>query len=238
MAELNVAVLYIEGCPNHGPAVETVRRVSARTGLDAAIDEIAVETPEEAKRLGFLGSPTVRVNGLDVEPAARARRDFGLSCRTYADGGAPSERDVEAAIREVAGEPPREPARRSFVGRIAGVLALFTSTGTLLCCALPAALAAVAGGAAVSSLVRAAPWLVPLSRHKGWIFLGSGVLIMASGVLAFRPKGRVACSITGGRGCEDAGRVARTMFWISAAIWALGAFFAYAIVPILRMLES
>jgi len=90
----------------------------------------------------------------------------------------------------------------------------------------------------VSSLVSAAPWLVPLSRHKGWIFLGSGVLITASGVLTLRPKGRVACSITGGRGCEDAGRFAKAMLWISAAIWTVGAFFAYAIVPILRLLEG
>ncbi|MCH8269845.1 MAG: hypothetical protein IH985_01350 [Planctomycetes bacterium] len=132
--------------------------------------------------------------------------------------------------------PGRAP--RSFVGRFAGVLALFTSTGTLLCCALPAALAAVAGGAAVSSLVSAAPWLIPLSRHKGWIFLGSGILIALSGVLTFRPMGRVACSITGGDGCEDAGRFAKWMFWLSAVVWSVGAFFSYAIVPILRALEG
>ena len=129
-------------------------------------------------------------------------------------------------------------APRSFVGRLAGILALFTSTGTLLCCALPASLAALAGGAAVSSLVSAVPWLILLSRHKGWIFLVSGILIALSGVLTFRPKGRIACLITGGHGCDDAGRFARWMFWLSAAVWSVGAFFSYAIVPILRALEG
>lgn len=124
-----------------------------------------------------------------------------------------------------------------FSGRVAGVLALFTSTGTLLCCALPAALGAVAGGAAVGSLVSVLPWLGPLSRHKGWIFLVAGVGIAVSGALTIRPNGRVACAITGGRGCADAGRFARAMFWLSATVYAVGAFFAYAIVPILRMLE-
>lgn len=46
------------------------------------------------------------------------------------------------------------------------VLALFTSVGTLLCCALPATLVALGAGAAVSAAVGAMPWLVPLSHHK------------------------------------------------------------------------
>ena len=74
--------------------------------------------------------------------------------------------------------------------------------------------------------------------YKGWIFLVSGILIALSGVLTFRPMGRVACSITGGHGCEDAGRFAKWMFWLSAVVWSVGAFFSYAIVPILRALEG
>ncbi len=121
---------------------------------------------------------------------------------------------------------------------VVNFLALFTSTGTLLCCALPATIAAVAGGAAVASLVSTFPWLIPLSANKGWIFLGSGLIIVFSGILVFRPKGTVACSLTGGEGCEIAGRFTKVMFWISAGIYSVGAFFAYAIVPLLRILES
>ena len=117
-------------------------------------------------------------------------------------------------------------------------LSVFTSTGTLLCCALPAALAAIAGGAAVGTLVTTFPWLIPLSRHKEWIFLAAGLLILLSGILTLRPKGKIACSITGGKGCEVAGRFTKSMFWSSAGIYGTGAFFAYAIVPILRLLEA
>ena len=117
-------------------------------------------------------------------------------------------------------------------------LSVFTSTGTLLCCALPAALAAIAGGAAVGTLVTTFPWLIPLSRHKEWIFLVAGLLILLSGILTLRPKGKIACSITGGRGCEVAGRFTKSMFWGSVGIYGIGAFFAYAIVPILRLLEA
>ena len=122
--------------------------------------------------------------------------------------------------------------------KMSSVFALFTSTGTLFCCALPAAISVVAGGAAVGSFVSAFPWLIPLSRHKGWLFLASGVLIALSGVFTLRPQGSLACSFTGGSGCEVAGRSAKTMFWVSAAILVVGAFMSYAIVPILRVLEG
>ena len=128
--------------------------------------------------------------------------------------------------------------RGGLVHRVSGVLSLFTSTGTLLCCALPAALGAIAGGAAVSSMVSAFPWLVPLSRHKIWLFIGAGIMIALTGFITYRPKGAVACSITGGRGCEDAGRFAKVMFWISLSVYGIGAFMAYAIVPILRLVSG
>lgn len=114
---------------------------------------------------------------------------------------------------------------------------LFTSTGTLICCALPAAVAAFAGGAAVTSMISIFPWMVPLSANKGWIFLGSAIMLIISGVLIYRPKGKVACSVTGGEGCEVVGRFTKIMFWSSASIYIIGVFFAYALVPILRFLE-
>lgn len=122
--------------------------------------------------------------------------------------------------------------------KAAGYLALFTSTGTLICCALPSAIAALAGGAAVASLVSTLPWLVEISRYKDWIFLAAALMILVSGILVYRPKSKVACSLTGGRGCEIAGRWTKGMFWISASIFAFGAFFAYALVPILRLLDA
>lgn len=127
----------------------------------------------------------------------------------------------------------QRPKHRNFKQKLSSYLALFTSTGTLLCCALPSALAAVAGGAAVASFVSTFPWLVPLSQNKEWIFLGAGLMILLSGILIYRPRGRVACSITGGEGCEVAGRFMKVMFWLSVGIFATGAFFAYALLPLM-----
>lgn len=121
--------------------------------------------------------------------------------------------------------------------KIISFFALFGSTSTLLCCALPAALAAVAGGAAVTTMLSTFPWLIPLSRHKEWIFLITGFLIVFNGVLVFRPKGKIACSITGGKGCDVAGAFQKFMLWASLAIYSVGAFVAYGLVPLLHLLE-
>src|SRR6185436_11763142 len=64
--------------------------------------------------------------------------------------------------------------------RASGVLSylsLFTSFGTLLCCALPSLLVLLGLGATVASFLSAAPWLVTLSRHKVWVFTISGLLL-------------------------------------------------------------
>lgn len=128
--------------------------------------------------------------------------------------------------------------KRPLKQKLMNFLSLFTSTGTLLCCALPAAIAAIAGGTAVISLISNFPWLIPLSRNKGWIFLAAGLMLLLSGILTLRPQGKVACTITGGEGCKVAGRFSKIMFWASVSIYVLGIFFAYAIVPILRFLEG
>ena len=129
-------------------------------------------------------------------------------------------------------------AQIDMIQKATSYLALFTSAGTLLCCALPSAIAAVAGGTAVVSFITAFPWLIPLSRHKDWIFVAAGVMIVLSAALIYRPKGRLACSITGGRGCELAGRFSLFTFWISAGIFTVGVFFAYLIVPLMDLLEA
>lgn len=122
--------------------------------------------------------------------------------------------------------------------KISSVAALFSSTGTLICCALPAVVSAIAGGAAVTSMISTFPWLVTLSFYKDWIFLGAGLLLAISAVLTFRPKGKIACSITGGRGCEVAGHFTRITFWVSLGFYLSGAFFAYALGPIQQSLGT
>jgi mercuric ion transport protein len=117
-------------------------------------------------------------------------------------------------------------------------LALFTSTGTLLCCALPAALVTLAGAAAISTYLNLFPWVIPLSRHTGWIFLIAGILILASAVFTLRPRSRLACAVTGGKGCEEAGTFSKWVFWFAVIIYAVGAFMTYGIVPLLKWMEG
>lgn len=97
---MKIEVLYFEGCPNHEPAVELARDAARDLGVSAEVVEVEVKNPEDAERLRFLGSPSIHVNGVDVEPQARSRSDFGYSCRTYGGKGLPSREAVAAALRE------------------------------------------------------------------------------------------------------------------------------------------
>jgi len=114
------------------------------------------------------------------------------------------------------------------------IFTLFTSSGTLLCCVLPAVVATIAGGAAVSSMLSVFPFLIPLSMYKEWIFGVATILISINGYMVFKPNQEVACDVdTGEDGCDITGRFNKRMFYISSTVLALGAFFAYALVPIL-----
>jgi len=101
---MKVEVLYIEGCPNHWPALERVVGVLQESALSVAVTEIAVESVEQAKTLGFLGSPSIRVNGADVEPEAEGLSEFSYSCRTYTEqdkrSGVPSQELIRRAIHQ------------------------------------------------------------------------------------------------------------------------------------------
>ena len=104
---MKVEILYFSGCPNHAPAVNRVREVLEQEGAPADMVEVEVRDASTAETVGFLGSPTIRINGRDVEHAARAARGFGLMCRTYIDGGqragVPPRELIRAAVREARG---------------------------------------------------------------------------------------------------------------------------------------
>jgi hypothetical protein len=78
-----VEILYFEGCPNRDRARAAVERVAAELRVEPAIELVEVVDRDSATELRFLGSPTVRVDGQDVEPGADERHEFVLSCRVY-----------------------------------------------------------------------------------------------------------------------------------------------------------
>ena len=94
-----IEILYFDGCPNHEPTLELAREVVAELGLEAEVRQVRVETPEEATERRFLGSPSVRVNGQDIEPEARGSEDFAFGCRLYGESGVPPKELLVDAIR-------------------------------------------------------------------------------------------------------------------------------------------
>ncbi len=94
---MHVRVVYFEGCPNHEPAVELVREIADSLGAAIKVEEVLVTSHEDAVRERMLGSPTIQVNGVDVEPSARTRTDYAMSCRVYSGGDGLPRREIIAA---------------------------------------------------------------------------------------------------------------------------------------------
>lgn len=126
-------------------------------------------------------------------------------------------------------------------GPVLGYLSLFTSFGTLLCCALPSLLVLAGLGATVASFLAFAPWLVTLSRNKDWVFAASGILIGLNFayVYAIAPRLRAqgaACPADAPDACATASRGSRVVLWFSAIIYGAGFFSAYVLGPLLMRL--
>jgi hypothetical protein len=82
-AAVSVELLCFDNCPNADLLLPRLRDLVLQTGVSADIAVTRIETPEAAISARFLGSPTVRIDGDDVDPEAAARSDYGLNCRLY-----------------------------------------------------------------------------------------------------------------------------------------------------------
>ena len=99
---MKIEFLYWEGCPSHPEALDVLRDVLDACGIEEAIELRVVETHEEAVALAFPGSPTIRIDGRDVDPAG-AGAPAELACRVYRlpDGRpspVPSRQQLEEAV--------------------------------------------------------------------------------------------------------------------------------------------
>jgi len=101
---MKIELLYFEGCPTYREAEPLIEAVVRSQGVQAKVESLEVKTPGDATRLRFLGSPTIRVDGVDIDPVARASTDYGLKCRVYRNGnrfvGVPPRELLERAIEE------------------------------------------------------------------------------------------------------------------------------------------
>jgi hypothetical protein len=109
---MKVEVLYFIGCPNYEAAVAQVRRAVSEEHVSAVVEEVEVRDAAMAQEIGFLGSPTIRVNGLDIEVGARTAAGVGFGCRTYLAAGhrsgIPSISSIRRALAEAAGSTGEE----------------------------------------------------------------------------------------------------------------------------------
>jgi len=99
---MRIEVLYFEDCPNYLPALDRLRAVLREEGMNVDVVEVEVRDAWAAERLQFIGSPTIRINGLDIDTGARTLAGVGFACRRYA-GGLPSETMIRAALRSTRG---------------------------------------------------------------------------------------------------------------------------------------
>jgi hypothetical protein len=95
-----VEILYFDDCPNHEPAVALVERVDRELGTGAELRLVNVPDQETATRLRFLGSPTIRVDGVDVDPRTEERDDYALSCRIFSTDRGPAGQPEERWLRD------------------------------------------------------------------------------------------------------------------------------------------
>jgi hypothetical protein len=99
---LKIEVLYIAECPSHRAAVKLLTDVLSAEGVAAKIREVLVTDEAVGEKLGFRGSPTIRIDGRDVAGESAKAEAFGLSCRLY-----PGSSQI--------GLPPVETVRRAVI---------------------------------------------------------------------------------------------------------------------------
>jgi hypothetical protein len=80
---VRIEILAREDCPNRGMAITVVERVVDETGVPAEIEVVEIDSDEDAEELRVLGSPTVLVDGRDVDPQPSSLAAFSADDRIY-----------------------------------------------------------------------------------------------------------------------------------------------------------
>src|SRR5262249_49555276 len=80
---VRIEILAREDCPNRGMAITVVERVVHETGVPADIEIVDVESEDDAETFRLLGSPTVLVDGRDVDPQPNLNAEYSIDDRIY-----------------------------------------------------------------------------------------------------------------------------------------------------------
>ena len=117
-------------------------------------------------------------------------------------------------------------------------LALFGSSGTLICCALPIILVTLGAGATVAALTSELPFLITLSEYKLWVFIGSGVVLALALYLQWRPARQCPGDAQLGAACATSQVWNRRVLLLSVILWVIGFFFAFLLFPLMLWWEG
>ena len=104
---MKIELLYFEGCPNHEIALSNLKESLDDTDIKAEIIIIDVESPEDAIKYRFLGSPSIRINNKDLEVIEDGSTEYSMRCRRYKNGdtmeGFPSKELIKANLTKAQG---------------------------------------------------------------------------------------------------------------------------------------
>ena len=99
--ELKIQYLYFADCPSHEEGLARLRKVLAELSAAPEVEIIEVVGEEQARRVKFIGSPTIRIAGRDIDPGGLRGENYALTCRIYhLPGGRISPLPSEQMIRE------------------------------------------------------------------------------------------------------------------------------------------
>lgn len=122
--------------------------------------------------------------------------------------------------------------------RSLGLLSLLSSSGTLICCALPILFVSLGMGATVAVLTDSLPFLVDLTRNKGWIFGLSAALLAINAWLLFHPGRQCPSDAQLAAACRHTTRLNLGVFYAALVLWGIGFFAAFLALPVMLWLET
>ena len=113
-------------------------------------------------------------------------------------------------------------------------LSLFTSMGTLICCALPALLVTLGMGAALAGFVGAVPWITAISDQKAYVFAGAGIMLALSTLMQWRAR-NAPCPVDPlkAKACMRLRKASWAILIFSIVVYLIGFFFAFLAADIL-----
>ncbi len=104
---MKIELLWFEGCPNHRPATDLLKEILAENRLEDEIVSIEVPDLETGEMVKFPGSPTIRIDGKDIDPAFEDTGDYTPRCRVYMTdaglNGVPERRWIADAVAAASG---------------------------------------------------------------------------------------------------------------------------------------